>query len=60
MKVDKSKYCVIYKDMEMIIILDVLFGKVRRTDPNNTCGPQTRNYVYAEFFRGCVIKVISD
>ena len=40
--------------MEIIIILLV------KSDPNNTGGPQTRNYVYAEFFCGCVIKVISD
>jgi hypothetical protein len=52
-KIAKSKYCVIYKDRR--------FGdKFCRTDPNNTAGPETRNYVYAEFFCGCVIKVISD
>ena len=27
MKVAKSKYCIIYKDMEIIIILDVLLVK---------------------------------
>ena len=27
MEVDKSKYCVIYKDMEIIIILDVMLIK---------------------------------
>ena len=36
MKVAKSKHCVIYKDF---------VGKVRRTDPNNTGGPETRNSV---------------
>ena len=27
MKVDKSKYCIIYEDMEIIIILDVMLIK---------------------------------
>ena len=40
MKVAKTKYCIIYKDMEIIIIFfDILLVKT-----------QTRNSVYAEVF----------
>ena len=43
MKVAKSKHCVIYKDMEIIIILLV------KSNPNNTGGPQTRNCMQSSF-----------
>ena len=51
-----GKNCIIYKDINYYNFgRFVGKGKVWRTDPNKTGGPQSRNSVYAEFFCGCVI-----
>ena len=59
MKVAKSKHCVIYKDLEIIIILDVLLVKSGELTRIIQADPKLET-LYAEFFCGCVIKVISD
>ena len=45
MKVAKNKYCIIYKDMQMIIILEVLLVKSGELTRKIQTDPQTRNSV---------------
>ena len=59
MKVAKSKHCVIYKDLGIIIILDVLLVKSGELTRIIQADPKLET-LYSEFFCGCVIKVISD
>ena len=51
MKVAKSKHCVIYKDF--LLVKSGELTRIIQADPK-------LETLYAEFFCGCVIKVISD
>ena len=57
MKVAKSKYCIIYKDLQIIIILGVLLVKSGALTRIIHADPKLE-YLYAHFC--CVIGVISD